>query len=200
MRDAFNGTRWVALLGLLTAIALSSCAEAPTAPQPDDAALEALLAEGGDGGRGGEGRGPFLGRLLGHALTQLGEQAGPEAVQDVRERLAPLHAAVEEARAAGDREAYRRATLALETQASQIVVRILGPTVVRRVLGHASDRLTQLSRRVREAQANGHDVSAAVAVLRQASATLDEARSAAQAGDLPGALRLSARALDVLGG
>jgi hypothetical protein len=188
------------LIGLLVVLGISACAEVPTAPEADDPALEAVLAESTDGARAGDAQRPLIGRLLEMALTRLGEESGAEAARAVRANLAPLAQAVADARAAGDREAYRRAVLAFETQAARVVVRVMGPPVVRRVMGHATDRVARMGERLRAAEAGGGDVTAAAAVLRQASSTLREARLAADTGDLPGALRLAARAIDLLGG
>ena len=57
------------------------------------------------------------------------EKHGENAAQSISERLRSLAAEVEAAREAKDRERFRAARIALETEAAKIAVRVLGPTV-----------------------------------------------------------------------
>jgi len=184
---------------LLLVLALSSaCGESPSDPASGDAdALEALLAEEPASPQDGV-RPPFLRRLLGHAIHRVTEDAGADAAGRIRSRFERLQLAIREAREAGDEEAYRAAVLAWETEASRVVIRVLGPTVVRRVLHHASERLSAVRERVAARAAEGQDVTRARAILHRAGQLLREARAALEAGDLPASLRLGARSLDAL--
>lgn len=185
----------------LLALAFAACGDSPTSTptDPGEEALDALFTDSGAHGTDADrGRPLFLRRLARLALEHVEDARGTDAVHPLRMRLAELEAAVHEAREAGDEEALHAATVALESGAARIVIHVFGPRVAPRVVHHGWDRYGQLRERVAAAHEDGHDVGRARRILHAAASLLEEARGAAAAHDAHAALRLGARALDLM--
>ncbi|HEX9886366.1 MAG TPA: hypothetical protein VGA70_07745 [Longimicrobiales bacterium] len=138
--------------------------------------------------------------LLGHALSRVAMEQGAEAARAIRQDLQALQERVARARQSDDDDAYRQAVNELETATARVVLRVLGPQVLGRVLESGANGLVTLERRIHRLE--GTDVDPAPLRRRLVAATeLHQAavRSARQ-DRLVEALRLGARALDVLAG
>ena len=189
-------------MSLALVLTLSACSDTPSTPEVVvQADVDALLAQAfsedsADGGSSSyEGT---LYRALRRAREVVLEKHGENAAQSISERLRSLAAEVEAAREAKDRERFRAARIALETEAAKIAVRVLGPTVVGRVLRAGGDRLRQLRARIDAAASDGADVTRAQKILARQRAIYEDALAARASGDLPAALRLGAGVLDSL--
>lgn len=145
-----------------------------------------------------EEKAPVLPRLVRRALVQVAETDGAEAAEELRERLEALRQDVEEAWKAGDEEAFRDAVVVLESEAARIVVTVLGTEPVDRVLDAGARGLERLARRIKNAEAGGHDVTGPRRILEELTGLHTEALQAAESGDPVTALRLGARVLDAL--
>jgi hypothetical protein len=136
--------------------------------------------------------------LLDQALQKVAREQGREAAHRLSAELAASRERVDRARRAGDEAAFRAALEAHETWMAGVVVRVLGPETAGRVLAHSAEQLARMEERLRRAESEGHDVGRQRQTLGAAAELHGRAGAALAAGEPVLALRLAARALQLL--